>query len=73
MPPAGCHSKSFCPAPIFLTRRATPHPRARQPVDATELHMDPTNIALGLILIALIVLIPAGCIMTRQKSDKPQL
>jgi tetratricopeptide (TPR) repeat protein/uncharacterized membrane protein HdeD (DUF308 family) len=27
--------------------------------------MDPTNIALGLVLIAMIVLIPCGCIMTR--------
>jgi hypothetical protein len=35
--------------------------------------MDPTNIALWLILLALIVLVPAGCILTRHKPDKPQL
>jgi hypothetical protein len=33
--------------------------------------MDLTNIALLLILIALIVLIPCGCILTRASSDKP--
>jgi hypothetical protein len=35
--------------------------------------MDPTNIALWLIVIALIAIVPVGCIMTRHKPNKPQV
>jgi hypothetical protein len=38
-----------------------------------ELKMNPVNIGLWLILIATIVLIPCGCIMTRsRKKDAPE-
>jgi len=33
--------------------------------------MNPTNIALLLIVLAVIVLIPCGCILTRASGDKP--
>jgi hypothetical protein len=33
--------------------------------------MDLTNIALLLIVVALLVLIPCGCILTRARGDKP--
>jgi hypothetical protein len=35
--------------------------------------MDPTNIALWFIVIALIAIVPVGCFMTRHKSNKPQV
>jgi hypothetical protein len=33
--------------------------------------MDPIDIALGLILVALIAIVPCGCILTRRKSGEP--
>lgn len=33
--------------------------------------MDPTNIALWVIVIAMVVIVPIGCILTRPKDDAP--
>ncbi len=38
-----------------------------------ELNMDPTNLALAVIVIAMLALIPCGCIMTRPKRKPPAL
>jgi hypothetical protein len=61
-------------APFYAD--AQPHLRARRPGTRWSLTMDPTNIALWLILIAMIAIIPCGCVMTRpreKQKDAPSI
>jgi uncharacterized membrane protein len=70
MPPAG-HAKNFNGAALLTTAfKSVP----RQLGTRRSWNMDLTNVALVLILIAMILLVPCGCVMTRsqRKTSGPE-